>query len=280
MNIKKKYQGVVVPAITPLNADHSLDQGAVEKILALFHQHKVMPFILGTTGEAPSLPFKVKQEYIRQAARLKQPGDILYAGISSNCLYDSVELARLSFDEGVDVVVATLPSYYALSEVQMKKYFEQLAEKIPGPVIIYNIPATTHLSIPLHVIDELSHHPGIVGTKDSERNEVRLRASLELWAGRKDFSHFLGWAAKSGEALLKGGDGLVPSTANFAPGLYRDMEAAAQEGDQEKVARLQEQSDLLGNSYQSGHSLGGSLAALKLLMEKEGLCQHHMMPPL
>jgi dihydrodipicolinate synthase/N-acetylneuraminate lyase len=280
MKTKKKYQGIVVPAITPLNADHSLDRAAVEKIVAFFRQHEAMLFILGTTGEAPSLPLTVKQEYIRQAAQLRQTGDLLYAGISANCFYDSVELARFAFGEGVDVVVANLPSYYALSEAQMQKYFEQLAEKVPGPLMIYNIPATTHLSIPLPIIDELSHHPNIVGTKDSERNEARLRASLELWAGREDFSHFLGWAAKSGEALLNGGDGLVPSTANFSPGLYRDMNAAAQKGDKEKVAQLQQLSDELGNTYQSGRSLGESLAALKLLMEKEGLCQHYMMPPL
>ena len=280
MNKKKKYSGIVVPAITPLNADHTLDRSAVEILWTFFRQHQVMPFILGTTGEFPSLPMRVKQELIRLAGRLKQPGERLYTGISSNCLYDSIELARLAFDEGTDVVVSNLPSYYPLSESQMKKYFEQLAEKVPGPLMIYNIPSTTHLSIPLPVIDELSHHPDIVGIKDSERNEERLRASLQMWSGREDFSHFLGWAAKSGEALLNGGDGLVPSTANLAPGLFHDMEVAAQKGDKEKVAQLQRLSDQLGDSYQSGHMLGESLAALKLLMQKEGLCQPYMMPPL
>ena len=280
MNKKKKYSGIVVPAITPLNADHTLDRSAVETLWTFFRQHHVMPFILGTTGEFPSLSTSIKQELIQLAGRLKQPGDQLYTGISSNCLSDTVELARLAFDEGADVVVCNLPSYYPLSETQMKKYFEQLAEKVPGPLMIYNIPSTTHLSIPLAVIDELSHHPNIVGIKDSERNEERLRTSLQMWSGREDFSHFLGWAAKSGEALLNGGDGLVPSTANLAPGLYHDMAEAAQKGDKEKVARLQQQSDQLGDSYQSGRILGGSLAALKLLMQKEGLCQPYIMPPL
>lgn len=277
---KKKYRGVVIPAITPLNADHSLDQAAVEKIFAFFRQHRAMAFILGTTGEAPSLPLSLKKAYIRQTARLKQPGDQLYVGISSNCFYDSVELARISFDEGADVVVANLPSYYALPEGQMKKYFELLAEKCAGPLIIYNIPSTTHMSIPLAVIDELSHHPNIVGTKDSERNEERLRASLQLWSGREDFSHFLGWSAKSGEALLNGGDGLVPSTGNLAPGLYTDMEAAAAVNDKDKVAELQSVSDQLGKTYQGGNFPGESLARLKSLLHKEGLCQPYMMPPL
>jgi dihydrodipicolinate synthase/N-acetylneuraminate lyase len=277
--MKKKYRGTIVPVITPLNADRTLDEGAVERLFLLFRQHGVQPFILGTTGEAPSLPVSVKQEYIRVAGRIKQPGDVLYAGISSNCLQESVAAAKYAFGEGVDVVVATLPSYYTLTESQMTRYFEQLASLV-GPLIIYNIPATTHHSIPLSIIDTLSHHPNIVGTKDSERNEQRLQTSLKLWSGRSDFSHFLGWAAKSGVALLGGGDGLVPSTANFAPSIYSDMEKAAEKGDTGMVAKLQNLSDELGNTYQSGRTLGESLAALKLIMEREGLCQPYMMPPL
>ena len=277
--MKKKYRGTIVPVITPLNADRTLDEGAVERLFLLFRQHGVQPFILGTTGEAPSLPVSVKQEYIRVAGRIKQPGDVLYAGISSNCLQESVAAAKYAFGEGVDVVVATLPSYYTLTESQMTRYFEQLASLV-GPLIIYNIPATTHHSIPLSIIDTLSHHPNIVGTKDSERNEQRLQTSLKLWSGRSDFSHFLGWAAKSGAALLGGGDGLVPSTANFAPSIYSDMEKAAEKGDTQMVAQLQNLSDELGNTYQSGRTLGESLAALKLIMEREGLCQPYMMPPL
>jgi len=278
--MRKKYRGTIVPAITPLNADLTLDVAAVERLFLLFREHGVQPFILGTTGEAASLPISLKQEYMRVAGRLKKDGDVLYAGISSNCLPDSVEAASFAFDSGVDVVVATLPSYYTLTEGQMLVYFEQLTLQVKGPLIIYNIPATTHHSIPLYIIDKLSHHPNVVGTKDSERSEERLMASLKLWSGRSDFSHFLGWAAKSSVALLGGGDGLVPSTANFAPAVYSDMEKAVERGDAEMVGQLQFLSDDLGDTYQSGHTLGESLAALKSIMENEGLCQRYMMPPL
>ena len=280
MPIKKKYQGIIIPAITPLSASLTLDEAAVERVFSLFRSHSVMPFILGTTGEAPSLSLSVKQQYVRLAARIKERDDILYAGISSNCLEDSVEMGKFSFGQGADVVVATLPSYYALTEDQMKRYFQQLADRVKGPLIIYNIPATVHQSIPLSVIDELSHHPNIVGTKDSERNEERLTASLDLWASRKDFSHFIGWAAKSAEALMKGSDGLIPSTGNFNPGLYQEMWTAVRNGDDEKALKLQVLSNQLGDTYQAGRSLGKSLAILKMIMHKEGWCQPYMMPPL
>ncbi|MEI6949548.1 dihydrodipicolinate synthase family protein [Paraflavisolibacter sp. H34] len=280
MNTTKKYGGVVVPAVTPLTEDFRLDEEAVERMFHNFRRHGVHPFILGTTGEAPSLPASVKEAYIKKAAAVRQPGDVLYAGISSNSLEESVELAKRSFDAGIDVVAATLPSYYALSESGMKRYFEQLAESIPGPLIIYNIPATTHMSIPLAVVDELSRHEKIVGAKDSERSEERLQESLRLWKDRSDFSHFLGWAAQSANALLGGGDGLIPSTGNLYPQIYSDMAEAVRLGNREEAFRLQRLSDVFGSLYQSGRLLGASLAALKVLMEDAGLCGPHMMPPL
>jgi dihydrodipicolinate synthase/N-acetylneuraminate lyase len=280
MPIQKKYQGVVIPAVTPVRADRTLDKEAVERLLTFFRCNDVLPFILGTTGESASLPASIKHEYIQTAARAKQSGDVLYAGISSNNPDESVAMAHTCFEAGLDVVVATLPSYYALSAYQMTKYFEQLAEQVPGPLMIYNIPATTHMSIPLDVIDTLSHHENIVGVKDSERSDERLKASLDLWAKRTDFSYFLGWAARSAEALLNGGDGIIPSTGNFAPKLYADLFQAAVKGDKTTALKLQEESDSMGNIYQQGRLLGESLWALKVIMKQQGLCDPYMMPPL
>jgi dihydrodipicolinate synthase/N-acetylneuraminate lyase len=279
MKTEKKYSGVVIPAVTPLTADLKLDHGAVGRMFEYFHNNSVHPFILGTTGEGASIPFAMKKEFIGLAGKLKKQEDVLYASISSNAFEESIDLAKCSFDNRVDVVVATLPSYYALTETAMLKYLEQLAENVAGPLMIYNIPSTTHMSIPLTVIDQLSHHPNIVGLKDSERNEERLKQSIELWKDRKDFSHLLGWAAKSADAVLMGSDGLVPSTGNFEAKLYADLYKAAREGDSNKAHELQKLSDALGNLYQQGRTLGESLWALKVLMKEIGLCEPNVMPP-
>jgi dihydrodipicolinate synthase/N-acetylneuraminate lyase len=280
MKIQKTYSGTIVPMITPLTDRHQLDEGAMERIFHNLYKNETMPFILGTTGESASFSLAFKQNYIQKAAQLKKSGTMLYMGISTNCFEETVELAKYSFDAGADAVAATLPTYYHLSEDQMKEYFIQLADAVKGPLIIYNIPATTHMSIPLELIDELSYHEHIVGTKDSERSEARLEQSLKLWANRADFSHFLGWAAKSAYALFNGGDGLIPSTGNLAPEVYYELTKAVNAGDIEKAYHYQNLSDTLGNLYQSGRTLGESLRALKVLMSDIGLCQPHMMSPL
>ncbi len=254
MRRNKKFSGIIIPAITPLTSKLEVDEGAVHHLFNLFYQYQLYPFILGTTGESASLPFSLKEDYIRIAGQLKQPDTILYAGISSNILKESVELAFYAADHGVDAVAVTLPSYYALTPAQMEKYFLQLANVIPLPLIIYNIPATTHMSIPLELIDALSYHPNIVATKDSERSEERLAKSLALWKDRQDFGHFLGWAAKSVEALLGGSDGLIPSTGNLEQWIYRDMLQAVNEADITKAYKMQELSDAYGNLYHHGFS--------------------------
>lgn len=277
MRIEKKYGGVVVPLVTPLTEKYTLDDAAVEKIFEHIRPGAGKPFILGTTGEAASLSLSLKRDYIRKAGSIRRT-EILYAGIGSNCLQESIDLAKYAFDNGVDVVVATLPSYYPLSDDQVKKYFIDLAGSISGPLIIYNIPATTHRSIPLAIADALSMHENIVGIKDSERSEERIKESLQLWSGRQDFSYFLGWAAKAGQAVLDGADGIVPSTANLNPGVYKDMWDGGRLGDPQAATQLV--SDRIGEIYQGKRSLGDSLAALKVLMSCHGLCQRWMMPPL
>lgn len=280
MSLSKKYTGVIVPAITPLTTRLQIDEAAVERLFDSFYEQEIAPFILGTTGEAASIPFQVKKDYIQIAERVKKPGTLLYAGIGSNVLAESTSLAAYCALHGVDVLVATLPSYYTLTELQMKEYFTELANKVPLPLFIYNIPATTHMSIPLPLIEELSHHPNIVGIKDSERSEERLKESVARWKSRNDFHYILGWATQSANALLLGADGLVPSTGNLYPEIYSAMIKAFKENDTVLLQELQEKSDAYGGLYQSGRTLGESLKVLKQLMEEKGICTSVMMPPL
>ena len=136
------------------------------------------------------------------------------------------------------------------------------------------------MSIPLEVIEELSNHPNIVAVKDSERSEERLVKSLDLWRDRKDFGHFMGWAAKSAQALFGGSDGLIPSTGNLVPEIYSKMWKAFLGNNLKEVYAMQDLSDKYGALYQSEKSLGESLWALKVLMSGKNMCESVVMPPL
>ena len=277
MKKNKRFAGVVVPLVTPLTSSHQLDEDAVEKLMARMTEGGVQSFIMGTTGEAPSLPLPLRLRYIEVAAKQKKYGD-LYIGISSFSLDDSIQLARHAADHGADAVVATLPYFYALTKDQMLSYYQALADKSPLPLILYNIPITTHVSIPLDVIDALSQHPNIAGFKDSEQNDPRLMDALSLWKDREDFSHFMGSAAKSSLALENGSDGIVPSAGNIEPSWYAKLlENAIAGNDAQHYQRI---TDELGMVYQQGRTLGDSLWALKEMLSIHGIGDSFMMPPL
>ncbi len=280
MSITKKYSGIIVPAITPLTSKFQLDEIAVENLFTQFYQNNISPFILGTTGEAASLPLSIKKEYVAFSSKIKKENTLLYVGISSNVLQESIDFTTFCASQKVNVVVATLPSYYLLTEKQMFNYFTTLADSISLPMFIYNIPATTNMSIPLQIIDELSKHKNIVGLKDSERNEERMLKALQLFKNRNDFHYILGWAAKSADALLNGADGLVPSSGNLAPVIYKEMMLAFKSSDEKKLFAMQKLSDDYGTLYQANRTLGESLYTLKLLMKEKGMCEEFVMPPL
>ena len=90
MKKKKKFSGVIVPAVTPLTRSLQIDDGAVEKIFEQFYAYNISPFILGTTGESASLSTDVKEQYVKAAAKHKKAGSVLYAGISSNVISESI----------------------------------------------------------------------------------------------------------------------------------------------------------------------------------------------
>lgn len=275
----KQYQGVVVPMVTPVK-NGSVDLEAVATIIRSFAEAGVDTLIMGTTGEGNSVPMGEGIDMVHTAVDAAEGKVRIYAGVTGLCLKEQISQIEGFARAGADVAVAVLPAYYALTPEQMAGYYTALADASPLPVMLYNILATTHLSIPVEVVSQLAAHPNIVGLKDSERDLERMAACIEIAKGREDFTYFCGWAAQSAHALELGADGIVPSTGNFVPKHFRALYDAAVEGDMEEANRLQTVTDEMAKVYQQGRPLGQQLAALKGIMEQCELCGREMLPPL
>ena len=204
----------------------------------------------------------------------------VFGGIGTDCVADAITMARSYLRLGADAVVSLLPGYYLLSPAEMQACFERIAGETPGPLIIYNMPQTTRMSIPLDVIDRLSARENIVGLKDSEGTPGRLEAIAERFAGRPNFSTFVGVAKDTVRALRAGLDGGVPSSGNIAPAGWRDLYAHALAREWEQAESLQARLNAIGEIVQRGRSLPQSLAALKAAIAAQGLCTPAVMSPL
>jgi dihydrodipicolinate synthase/N-acetylneuraminate lyase len=275
-----KHRGVIVPMATPFTSNGSLDEPAAERLVAHLATNDMGVFVLGTTGEAASIPTAARARLVEIAVKTAAGRVSVYAGVTDNCLSSSIESGRNWLRLGVDAVVAPLPSYYLLSPSEMQLCYELLAREIKGALVLYNIPQTTRMSLPLEVVQRLSDIPNIVGFKDSENVPGRLEKTAELFARRPDFAIFMGASVLSAQALRHGFDGLVPSSGNIAPALWRDLFNASLDGKWEQVEELQRRLDAIARVFHRDRSLCQSLAALKACLEALGLCGPAVLPPI
>jgi dihydrodipicolinate synthase/N-acetylneuraminate lyase len=258
------HHGVIVPMVTPVTPDGDLDEIAVPRIV----DHMVAGgvhgvFVLGTTGENASVPAAMRERLVLVTVAHVGERARVYAGI------------------GVDAVVAHLPTYYALSAEEQLAYFSALADQIDLPLLLYDIPATTHMTIPVEVVEKLSCHPNVVGIKDSSGDITRLTTLLErLGDARPDFAVLVGAVDLSAQGLALGADGIVPSQGNLVPPLCRALFDRAVEGDQDGAEACQQRLNALTKLFVEGRGLAQSLGALKAMMGALGLCDPEVLPPL
>jgi dihydrodipicolinate synthase/N-acetylneuraminate lyase len=278
--MQKKYHGVVVPMITPFGQDKKPDVLAIEKICNNCAQYGVSILSLGTTGESPSVSTSDSRAIVSAVSGFLDGRVSVYACLTGNSLYDNIENAKAYIDAGADVIVSILPNYYKINPDQMYAYYWKLADSLEFPLMIYNIPAVTNMSIPLETVQELSRHPYICGLKDSERDEQRILKGINMFRDDKDFSFFAGYAAMSARSLKEGADGIIPSTGNLVPSMFSDLYRYAISGNHTVASRLQKETDEIACIYQKDRNLGESLQALKVMMSELGLCETYAIPPL
>jgi len=280
MKTSPKHRGVIVPLVTPVNAAGELDEAAAARLVDHLASNGCGMLVLGTTGEVASLPLALRRRYVEIAVKTAAKRTPVFACAASNCVSDSIEAANAYLALGADAAVGILPNYFKLEPVEIQAYFERLSDGIRGPLMVYNMPATTGMSIPYDVIEALSQRPNITGLKDSEGTAGRREETAKRFGGRADFSLFMGIAAHSVPALRLGFDGLVPSSGNLYPERWSSLFNAAEAGDWTAAEKLQQQLDTLGAVFQRNRTLGQSLAALKAGLGLRSLCAADMIPPL
>ena len=277
-------RGVIVPMVTPFTPDGEIDRAAVGRIV----EHLITGgvhgiFVLGTTGEAVSVSSQDRCTLVEEAVRAAARRMPIFAGVSANCFRESVEAAAVYRRIGAAAVVAHPPFYYPLPERDIETWFLDLADAVPLPLLLYNIPQTTHQSIPLDAVERLSGHANIVGIKDSANDGPRLNELLRrrAVAGEDDgFTVLVGAGSLYTTGLRGGAHGIVPSTGNLDPASCRALFDAAAAGDWDAMEQAYRRVLDVTATYQQGRLLGESLAALKALMAARGLCGPGVLPPL
>lgn len=277
----KTHHGVIVPIITPLTDKFEFDEPAFRRLMDFLIDGGVHGiFVLGSVGEGPSVPRAMRSRIVHLAIEQARSRVRIYAGIIDNSTADAVTAAREYLHMGVSAVVAQLPNYYPLTPGEQFHYFAGLVDRIQGPILLYEIPSTVHMSLDMGVIEHLRAFQNVVGVKDSSGNPDRIKYLLDAYRDDPAFSILVGSSALFSLGLQHKADGIVPGIANLDPALCVRMYASSRKGDWTLLNELQGELNGLAHAYTVPESLGQTIAKMKWLMSQRGLCDPTVFPPL
>lgn len=274
-------QGIIPPMITPLRDMNSLDIPGLEKLVEHILSGGVQGlFILGTTGEAQSLSYELRHELIERVCRQVGKRVPVLVGISDTSLVESLHLAEKAFAEGATAVVSAPPYYYAPAQQELIDFYQGLADVLPLPLFLYNMPSHVKVKIEPATLKAIAEHPNVIGLKDSSADMVYFHSLIQIMKDKADFSLLVGPEELTAEAVLLGADGGVNGGANMFPSLYVTMYKAAKSRDLDTVLALQQQIMYISNSiYKIGKYGSSYLKGVKCACSLLGLCSDYMALP-
>ncbi|MEY4385442.1 MAG: putative 2-keto-3-deoxy-galactonate aldolase YagE [Verrucomicrobiota bacterium] len=280
--MKLPLTGIIPPMVTPLHDRDELDVPGLERLIERIVDGGVSGlFILGTTGEGPSLSYRLRREVIERTCKQVDGRVPVLVGITDTAFVESVNVAKHSADVGATAVVLAPPYYLPEAQPELREYLGHLLPELPLPLFLYNMPALTKVHIEAETIRWALEQPRIIGLKDSSGDLNYFQAAAELIKARRpDWPLLIGPEEKLCDALQRGGHGGVSGGANLFPKLYSTLCAAWQAGDHARARELQGRIQHVSDSlYRIGKHSSSIIKGIKCALNCLGVCDDFMAEP-
>ncbi len=266
--------------ITPLQDHDAIDVAGLERLIEHILAGGVHGlFILGTSGEAPNLSYRLRRELIGRVCRQVNQRVPVLVGITDTSLVEARLLANHAADAGAEALVSSAPYYFAASQPELVKFVEHLVDGLPLPLFLYNMPQMTKVQFSPETLRRISHLEQIIGLKDSSGDLEYFASLIALKQERPDWSVFVGPEHLLADALRLGGDGGVNGGSVFMPELFVALFEAVTRGDGQRAEQLQMKLLALGPIYSVGRDASAVVRAMKCACSLLGLCEDRLAEP-
>jgi len=278
--MKLPLKGIIPPIITPLLNDNEIDVTGTGKLIEHLISGGVHGiFLLGTTGEATNLSYKLRTDFISKACSLINKRIPVLVGITDTSFEGSLEIAGIAKSAGADAVVIAAPYYIPMSQEEMLEYLEDLVPKLPLPFLLYNMPSCTKMHMSVEIVKK-AKELGAIGIKDSSGNVSYLYSLIEEFKDSPDFSIIAGTEIFLPETIIYGGHGAVAGGANLFPRLYVDLYEASIANDLKKIALLRDKLIQIENKiYNVGENTSKYIKSIKCALSVMGICDDYVAHP-
>ena len=271
-----ELRGVWPALATPLSRDEEIDRAGLARVTEYCLEGGVYGVVvLGSTGEFPAMTESMRVTAIATVVEAVDRRVPVVAGCGESGTKRTVHQVKALDGSGVQAALVALPFYYPLDQPAVRRYYEAVADVSPLPVVLYNFPQMTKISIAPDTLGSLADHPNIVGVKDSSGDFVGLQNYLAATVG-KEFSVMCGNPALGLAAYVHGANGGIFAGASLAPALCVQVFAAFVDGDLTTAAELQRKTTTIARMGQ----FGSNSAVIKVGLQRLGICEVYTTSPL
>lgn len=230
------FQGSMVALVTPMRHDGSIDESSLAELVEWHIESGTEAIVaVGTTGESATLDHSEHCDVIAQVVARVDHRIPVIAGTGANATREAIELTRCAKEAGADACLLVAPYYNKPTQEGLYLHYKAVAEAVPIPQILYNVPGRTACDMLPDTVLRLSQIPNIVGIKEAS-DLARVRVLLE----RVDpaFAIYSGDDGMAMEAIVLGARGVISVTANVAPTLMHELCTRALAGDRPAATAL------------------------------------------
>jgi 4-hydroxy-2-oxoglutarate aldolase len=258
--------GVFPPIATPFDDGGEVDPAALQSNVARWMRSGIRGIVaLGSNGEAPLLD-ESESDVVITAARAAVPRDrILIAGTGRESTRATIAASQRAAALGADAVLVRTPSYFKtrMTAAVFVTHYTAVADAVDVPVILYNYPAVTGVTLTPDAVAQLARHANIAGIKETSTDAGQLAAFVDATAGQ-DFVVLAGSAPGFYAALCLGARGAILAAACVVPRLCVQILEAFLAGDHSKARELQRRLIPIAAAVTSGYGVPGLKAAMQL----------------
>lgn len=229
---------------------------------------------VGTTGESPTLTLTEHEQVVEIVVKTAAGRVPVIAGAGSNSTREGRRLAQHAEKVGADAILVVTPYYNKPTQRGLYAHFEAIHECCNVPIVIYNIPGRSIIDMSPQTMGELAKLPRVIGVKDATGDVSRV-SQQRLTCG-EGFVQLSGEDASALGFNAHGGVGAISVTANVAPKLCSEFQAATMAGDYSKALEMQDRLMPLHIAL----FIEPGVVGAKYAMSKLGLCNEDVRLPL
>lgn len=214
------FHGVYTALATPFLDNGPIDENSFRKLVRFQIESGVSGVVpCGTTGESPTLSTDEKHRLISIAVEeCKGSKTQVMAGTGSNDTEETVALSCWAADHGADSLLIVTPYYNKPSQRGLEEHFRAVASAVKIPIVVYNVPSRTGVSIAVDTLIRLLEIPNISAIKEASGN---VEFSCELISRAKEAGRALSVLTGDDTTFLPhlaaGGDGVISVASNVVP---------------------------------------------------------------